>query len=71
MNECYQNAISQGKSVTDLNCKEKAIRACVKIVREASRWNGEQDHVQIFSNPFSIVVTTCLCTCRFYRFFFS
>lgn len=30
MNECYQNAISQGKSVTDLNCKEKAIRACVK-----------------------------------------
>ena len=30
MNECYQSAISQGKSVTDLNCKEKAIQACVK-----------------------------------------
>ena len=30
MNECYQSAISQGKSVTDLNCKVKAIQACVK-----------------------------------------
>jgi hypothetical protein len=30
MNECYQSAISQGKSVTDLNCKEKAIQACIK-----------------------------------------
>ena len=30
MNECYQSAISQGKSVTDLNCREKAIMACVK-----------------------------------------
>ncbi len=31
LNECYQSAITQGKSVTDLNCKEKALSGCIKF----------------------------------------
>ena len=31
LNECYLSAITQGKSVSDLNCKEKALSGCIKF----------------------------------------
>lgn len=31
LNECYQSAITQGKSVSDLNCKEQALSGCIKF----------------------------------------